>query len=115
MTPTAAPAHASPRHVSGRAVILTGAAVIVLWAASFALSYAPLGAASLPIALAIAVAKAVLVALYFMELVRARLSVRLTVISALALLFTLIAFMVADIATRDRPPLVPATTPAPAS
>lgn len=93
-------------HVSFRFVLATGAAVLVLWAVSLAVSYVPLGAASLPVALAIAAVKAVLVVLFFMELARAQLSIKLTVVTALALTFTLIAFMLADIATRDTPPLV---------
>jgi cytochrome c oxidase subunit 4 len=94
-------------HVSLGTVLRTGAAVVVLWAISFALSYVPLGVLSLPIALVVAVMKAVLVALFFMELVRATVSIKMTVLAACALTLTLIGFMVADIATRDTPVLVP--------
>lgn len=101
-------------HVSLRFVLATGAAVLVLWAVSFAVSYVPLGAASLPVAIAIAAVKAALVALFFMELVEASLSVKLTVLAALGLTFTLVALMLADIATRDTPPLVVPGAGAPA-
>jgi cytochrome c oxidase subunit 4 len=94
-------------HVSLRTVLRTGAAVVVLWAISFAVSYVPLGVLSLPIALAVALMKAVLVALFFMELVRATLSIKMTMFVACALTLTLVGFMVADIATRDTPALVP--------
>lgn len=87
-------------HVSLKTVLVTGALVLALWAASFAVSYLPLGAAAMPVALVIAALKAVLVALFFMELVHERLSIKLTILTAAALTLTLIAFMVADIVTR---------------
>ena len=93
-------------HVSLKAVLYTGVAVLVLWALSFGVSYVPLGAASLPVALAIAALKAILVALFFMELIREQLSVKLTMATACALTALLIGFMIADILTRDVPPLV---------
>lgn len=93
-------------HVSLGTVLRTGAAVVVLWAISFGLSYASLGVLSLPIALAVAVMKAVLVALFFMELVRASLSIKMTVAAACAMTLTLVGFMVADVVTRDTPALV---------
>ena len=92
-------------HVSLKTILVTGVAVLVLWAVSFGLSYVPLGGASLPIALAVAAVKAVLVALFFMELVRETMSVRLAIVSAVGLTATLIGFMIADIATRAPPPL----------
>jgi cytochrome c oxidase subunit 4 len=100
-------------HVSIKAVLVTGVAVLALWASSFGASYLPLGAASLPVALAIAALKAVLVALFFMELVRESLSVKMTMFSAFALTATLIGFMVADIVTRDPPALIPPDAEAP--
>ncbi len=93
-------------HVPLETVLGTGVAVLVLWALSFGVSYVPMGAASLAVALGIAALKAVLVALFFMELVRETLSVKITMIGAVAMVMTLIAFMVADIATRDTPPLL---------
>ena len=103
-------------HVPLKAVLGTGVAVLVLWAVSFGVSYVPMGAASLPVALAIAALKAILVALFFMELVRETLSVKVTMVSALLMTATLIAFMVADVATRDAPPLlVPGDTSSAAS
>jgi cytochrome c oxidase subunit 4 len=89
--------------VSLRAVLMTGVAVLVLWAASFGLSFVALGSAAVPVALIIAVVKAGLVALFFMELVREALSIKLTLVAAVALALTLAAFMLADIATRDLP------------
>jgi len=102
-------------HVPIKVVLRTGAALLALWVASFALSYVPLGGAAIPVALAIALLKAVLVALFFMELLHESLSIKLTIVSAGVLTMTLIAFMVADIMTRAPPPLLvaPAARDAP--
>ncbi len=89
--------------VSLRAVVYTGVAVLLLWVVSFALSFVSLGAAAMPLALVIAVVKAGLVALFFMELVSESLSMKLTMVSALVLVACLLAFMLADIAWRDLP------------
>lgn len=89
--------------VSLRAVLLTGVAVLVLWAASYALSFAALGALAVPVALVIAVVKAGLVALFFMELAREALSIKLTLVTAVVLALILGAFMLVDIGTRDLP------------
>jgi cytochrome c oxidase subunit 4 len=93
-------------HVPLKTVLGTGVAVLVLWALSFAVSYVPMGAASLAVALGIAALKAALVALFFMELVRETLSVKLTMVGAVVMVMILMTLMVADIATRDTPPLL---------
>ncbi|MBX3206298.1 MAG: cytochrome C oxidase subunit IV family protein [Labilithrix sp.] len=90
-----------------RTVSRTAVALFVLWAASFALSYAHLGAASLLVALAIAAAKAALVVMFFMELVSESLSMKLTLAAAGGLLAILVGLMAADVATREPPPLLP--------
>ncbi|MBX3200913.1 MAG: cytochrome C oxidase subunit IV family protein [Labilithrix sp.] len=101
-----------------KTVTRTAIALFVLWAASFALSYVHLGAASLLVALAIAAVKAALVVLFFMELLGESLSMKLTLAAAGALLAVLVGLMVADVATRETPPLLPPVahewnTPAP--
>lgn len=93
--------------MKSRVVIRTSAALFALWLSSFALSYVHLGAAALPVALGIAVAKAVLVGLFFMELVSEGFAMKLPVLSALSLLAVLIALIIADVVTRDEPPLRP--------
>ncbi|MBX3258220.1 MAG: cytochrome C oxidase subunit IV family protein [Labilithrix sp.] len=93
-----------------KAVTRTAIALFVLWAASFALSYVHLGAASLLVALAIAALKAALVVMFFMELVGEGLSMKLTLAAAGGLLAVLVGLMVADVATREPPPLLPPTT-----
>lgn len=88
--------------VSAKLILFTGAALLTAWAASFGLSYVSLGAAAIPVALAIAVVKAVLVVLFFMELVHERASIRLTLVTALALVTILVGLTVADVLTRER-------------
>lgn len=95
-------AAAEKSRVSQKAVLATSAALLFLWAASFGLSFVALGAFALPVALAIAVLKAALVALFFMELAGEALSIRMTLSVALALALILGGLMVADILTRDR-------------
>lgn len=90
-----------------KAMVVTGGVLLALWAASFALSYVALGAWALPVALVIALGKAALVASFFMELPHESLSIKLTVLATVALLVTLIAFMIADISTRAPVPPVP--------
>lgn len=89
-----------------RSTLFTGAVLIALWALSFGLSFVDLGAAGLPIALAIAVLKAALVGAIFMELAKAPASIRYSVLAAGALAAILIGFVVADTEMRDPPPLV---------
>jgi cytochrome c oxidase subunit 4 len=55
-----------------RRIWLSWAALIALLVATYALAYVPLGRASLPVALTIGVAKALIVLLIFMELTKAR-------------------------------------------
>lgn len=91
------------RHVSSRAIVLTTLALLVLWGVSWAASYVPAGRFSLPIALAIAAVKAVLVLLYFMELATERFSIRATVISSAALVVVFVLLTALDVETRDPP------------
>jgi len=94
----------STTRVSHRTLVVVAIALLALWATSWALSYADLGRLSLPVAIAIAAAKAILVALFFMELVTERFTVRVTVIAAGLLIATMMGLMVADVATRFPPP-----------
>lgn len=81
-------------------LLLTGLALLALWGVSFGLSYLDFGAASLGIALAIAAVKAALVGAIFMELARARTSIRLAVITAGALAVVLVGLVLGDVALR---------------
>lgn len=93
--------------MSVRAYVATWAALVALAAASFGLSFLHLGGWAMPAAVAIAAAKALLVALFFMHLVRAQASVRLAGAAAVVFIAILIGLVVADVVTRDGPALVP--------
>jgi cytochrome c oxidase subunit 4 len=81
--------------------LVVGAALIALWALSFALSFVAMGAWALPVALAIAVVKAGLVVCFFMELARERASVVYAFAVGLLMVALLLVFVVADVLTRS--------------
>ncbi len=83
-----------------KSVLSTSFALIALWVVSWGMSSIELGGWSLVIALAIAVVKASLVALIFMELLHVRASVRLVAVSALAMLGLMLGLVVADVVAR---------------
>ncbi len=93
------------KSVSLRTMTLTGGSLILLWAASFGLSYVELGSLSLVVALAIAVLKAGLVGLFFMELIVEPFTVNITLITAVTMIAVLIALMILDVELRAAPPL----------
>ncbi len=92
---------------ASKKLVVTGATLLALAAASFALSDVALGRAALPVALTIAAAKAWIVVQIFMELGHARTSAKIAFASGVAMLVLLLAFMVADVETRDAPPMAP--------
>ncbi|GAC1578017.1 MAG: hypothetical protein NVS3B20_09290 [Polyangiales bacterium] len=101
--------HESSAHrsaVSHRRHLLVFVGLLMLAALSYALSFVPLGALTVPIALAISTAKVVLVAIFFMELIDQRFGNRFVLIAATVLVGVLIALMVADTLTRGMPPML---------
>jgi cytochrome c oxidase subunit 4 len=90
-----------------RVVVVTGAVLLTLWALSFGLSYLRLGAAAVPVALGVAVVKAALVVLFFMELRHQTLSMKLAFLAGAALLSVCLGLVLADVVTREPPPLAP--------
>jgi caa(3)-type oxidase subunit IV len=92
--------------VSARALTAAFVALVVLAAASFALSYADLGRYAMAVALLVAAAKGALVLAVFMELAHEPPSSRLAVVAAGSLLVILVALVFADVATREAPPIV---------
>jgi cytochrome c oxidase subunit 4 len=86
---------------------LTGIALLALWAASWGMSSVDLGSWSFAIALVIAAAKAALVIFVFMELATEATSVHATLAAAIAMVAILLVFIVADVKTREAPPLLP--------
>lgn len=92
--------------ITHRTFFFTFVLLLLLAAASFGLSFVHLGVMAVPAAMAISLAKAVLVVLFFMELVVQRFTTRVVVVGALLMLMLLISLMVADVWTRH-PALLP--------
>ena len=82
--------------------LLTLLALVALSLLTFGLSYVHMGAWSLAIALAIAGAKAMLIALFFMHLREHGTSDRAALVLGVVLAVLLIGFVAADVATRSR-------------
>jgi cytochrome c oxidase subunit IV len=99
----------SSREVTLKQTLVAGAALLGLWLLSWALSYAHQGAWSLPVALAIAATKAMLVLLIFMELWTESASFNIALITAGVLIAVFMAFVVGDVVTRAKAPLPPPT------
>jgi caa(3)-type oxidase subunit IV len=83
-----------------RTITFALVALLVLTLTSWSLSHLALGAAGPPSALAIAVVKATIVAVAFMELPRASLPARVVALVTLAFIALLCAGTVTDIALR---------------
>jgi cytochrome c oxidase subunit 4 len=88
-----------------RALLVTWLALMALAAASLALSFAPLGAWGIAVAMSIALGKAALVAIVFMELAVHRFTVRMVLAVVVVFIALLVGFMVADVTTRTVVPL----------
>jgi cytochrome c oxidase subunit 4 len=88
-------------------LVLTLVALLLLAALSLVLSRLNLGGYSYPVALGIAVVKAALVAVFFMELLHEATATHLVLGAGITLLGLLIALLVADVVTRTVPPLEP--------
>jgi cytochrome c oxidase subunit 4 len=83
-----------------RAAVLAFAGLLVLTSLTLGLSFAPLGSWHIPVALLIAGAKAVLVALVFMDLVAQRATNWIAIVVALLLLAVFIGLSSLDVLTR---------------
>ena len=101
------PVQRSPNGQSLGGLVLAGALLVALAGLSYGLSFMPLGRLGLPVALSIAVCKALTVLFVFMEFGRLSASAKLAVAAALLMVLLLIGLMVADVATRERAPLPP--------
>lgn len=87
-----------------RPLVLTWLALMALLGATAAIAWLPLGWFNTAISLAIALAKALLVALVFMRLRRAQGLLRLTALAGVVTLCLLFALGGADYATREAAP-----------
>jgi cytochrome c oxidase subunit 4 len=83
-----------------RTALLTFVALLALSLLTFSLSFAPLGSAAVPVALAIAATKAWLIAMFFMHLSDGAFSNRAVLLVGLLLAILLIGFAGLDVATR---------------
>jgi cytochrome c oxidase subunit 4 len=89
--------------VTRSATLTTAVALLVLWGTSWGLSFVDLGAWSFAVAMVIAFAKALLVALFFMELLVEPASMNFALLAGCALGLILGALTVADVLTRAGP------------
>ena len=97
--------HAQPGETSARGLHLTLLALLLLAAFSLAMRFAHLGTAGYFVGLGVALVKAVLVGVFFMEIFAERAIVRLAFVACLSLFALLLALILADILTRPVPPL----------
>jgi cytochrome c oxidase subunit 4 len=95
------------RETTARGLLCTLLALVLLAGLSLGLRFAHMGGYSYPVALGIALVKAVLVVLFFMEILAEKASVRFAFAAGLALVALLLALMVADVMTRAASPLTP--------
>ena len=96
-------------HTSALTYLLTWAVLVVLAAATYLLARADLGVLQVPVALAIAVVKGVLVVLVFMHLLEEGAPSRIAFFVAFLFIVLLVALTTADVATRERTQIAPAT------
>jgi cytochrome c oxidase subunit 4 len=95
-----------PSHiVSVRTYLAVAAVLLVLAGTTVGLSFVPLGAWNVPIALAIAATKALLVAVFFMHLRTSTSTSRLVAVAALLWLSILLAGTLDDVVTRGWLPI----------
>jgi cytochrome c oxidase subunit 4 len=94
-----------PRETSGRGLSLTLLALLLLAGFSLAMRFAHLGSAGYLVGLGIAAVKACLVAVFFMEILAEKATVRLAFATCLSLVALLLALVLADVLTRSSPPL----------
>jgi cytochrome c oxidase subunit 4 len=85
-------------------------ALLLLAGLSLGLRFAHLAALGMPVALGIALLKALLILFFFMEILHERATVRLAFAAAVSLLALMLLLVVADVLTRSRPPLHPPGT-----
>lgn len=86
--------------LSGRSYVATLLVLVALTLTSWGLSYVPLGAFSPAVGLGIGFIKAVIVALFFMQLYRAPFVLKLVIVVTVLFILLLTFGMVADVALR---------------
>jgi cytochrome c oxidase subunit 4 len=103
-----ASANASERHgegASGRGLVLSFVALMLLAGLSLGLRFAHLGPFAMALALGIAAVKATIVGLVFMELAFEKPSIRFAFAAGILMIGVMLALMIGDVVTRVAPPL----------
>lgn len=90
----------SVRHPTLATYVVTFVALLLLTTGTFALSFLPHGAWSVPVAVAIALLKSALVALFFMHLIEERVSSWASFVIAFLLVATMLTLVMLDVASR---------------
>ncbi|MGH9520300.1 MAG: cytochrome C oxidase subunit IV family protein [Terriglobales bacterium] len=92
--------YAGPHIVSPKIYVAIGLTLLVLTAATCAISYVDLGVFNAVVALAIAVLKAMLVVLFFMHMKYSSRLVKITAVAGIFVFLTLISLTMADYMSR---------------
>jgi cytochrome c oxidase subunit 4 len=103
--PTHAHEAGTPHETSARGLLATLVALLLLAAFSLAMRFAHLGGLGFVVGLGVAVIKAVLVVVFFMEIRTEKATARIAFAACLSLFALLVTLILADVLTRDVPPL----------
>jgi cytochrome c oxidase subunit IV len=93
------------RETSARGLFLTLVALLLLAGFSLTMRFAHLGGFGFFVGIGVAVIKAALVAVFFMEILTERVTARFAFVTCLSLVGLLLALILADILTRSAAPL----------
>jgi cytochrome c oxidase subunit 4 len=93
------------RETSGRGLLFTLVALLLLAAFSLIMRFADLGPYGYAVALGVAVIKAALVAVFFMGILVEKVTVRFAFVTCLSLVALMLGLVLADVLTRPTAPL----------
>jgi cytochrome c oxidase subunit 4 len=93
------------RETSARGLFFTLLTLLLLAGFSLAMRFAHLGGAGYVVGLGVAAVKACLVAVFFMDILAEKVTVRLAFATCLSLFALLLALVLADVLTRSSPAL----------
>jgi cytochrome c oxidase subunit 4 len=93
------------RETSARGLLLTLVALLLLAGFSLAMRFAHIGGYGFLVGMGVAVIKAALVAVFFMEILTEKMTARFAFAACLSLFALLLSLVIADVITRPIPPL----------
>jgi cytochrome c oxidase subunit 4 len=93
------------RETSAGGLLKTLLALLFLAGLSLVMRFVHLGSLSFPVALGIACIKALLIAVFFMEILTEKVTSRFAIAAGLVLFAIFLALVLADVLTRSIPPL----------